>query len=804
MSELSLLAEIIVEESLQIVRSQIREIYGEPEDWSFTVLAVGKLGSRELNFSSDIDLLYVYKEEEGETSGVMTPQRTVKNRIGNHEYYCKLGEALNKFLSATTEEGFGYRVDLRLRPEGQRGNLAISLSAYETYYESWGRAWERAVLLRARPIAGDMDLGKAFLQMVKPFVYRKYLDFTAIEEIRKMKSKIDETFKKDDIKRGRGGIREIEFFVHALQLIYGGKEPLLRERSTIKGLYQLLQKNLVGYEDYSILSDNYLLLRRLEHRLQQVNDLQTHSLPSGDQERLALSRKMGFPDTETFFSELDKRRSMVRRIYDSLFIERRAAPREDHKTSLLLSEELSDGEFRNLLTDYSIKDVGRVIRNIHHIRDSTRSFQTLRGQRLLSAVLPAFLREALRTRNPDTAVNNLESFVTILSSEESYLDLFAKNERLIPILIRLFSQSEYLAKTIMKRREYLELLGHEIFPRKTLASLKEELKGITSAGQQIAEAIRIFKQMEEIRLGILFLDRKIDVIRLMKELSKTADAIVSHCMAALGPSDNLAVVGLGKSGGRELTFASDLDLIFVCDDSVTDSAIKTAERLIRLLISYTQDGTAYSVDTRLRPEGSKGPLVLTVEAFRDYYLRAAHFWEFQALLKARPLAGDRAAGYGFMAVKKRVLTEKGEQVAVQDVRAMRERIEREISKEAEGYDIKLGPGGLEELEFTVQYLQLKNVRRHDRLLVQGTLDGIGRLWKYGVIDKMTAHVMRDAYVFFRTLESFLRLVNEPVLKEGSMVALMASELMEMKGADELITVLREKRLKVKEMFEKLA
>lgn len=804
MSELSLLADIVVQESLKVVRSHMKSLYGEPEQDVFSVIAVGKLGSEELNFSSDIDLLYVYGTEQGETSGIVTPQGTLKNRISNHEYYCRLGETLNRFLSANTENGIGYRVDLRLRPEGQRGSLAISLSGYEIYYESWGRAWERAVLLRARPVAGDVTLGRDFLEMSRPFVYRKYLDFNAIDEIRRMKTKIDEKFKKDDIKRGYGGIREIEFFSHALQLIYGGKEPLLRERSTLKGLHHLLQKNLIGEGDYSILSDSYGFLRKLEHRLQQLNDLQTHSLPSVENDLVALSKKMGYADKKSFLSELEDRRRMVRRIYDSLFAKGPAQiPRGDERTLLLLSGEFSDAELGEFLKGYPMKDPGRVIRNIRHIRESTHSFQTLRGQRLLSEILPLFLEEALKSVNPDAAVNHLESFVTILASEESYLDLFTLERRLIPILIHVFSQSDYLARNIMKRREYLELLGNEMFARKTLLTLKRDLRGIIGSGRSTAESIRIFRQMEELRLGILFLDKKIDGIRLIKELSKVAEAIVSVCVEELSGTGGLAVIAFGKSGGRELTFNSDLDLIFVSGSDVTDDHVKTAERLIRLLLSYTQDGTAYSVDTRLRPEGSRGPLVSSIIAFRDYYGKTAHFWEFQALLKARPLAGDRAAACHFMEMKKEILEKKGRDVSVKDIKAMRERIQRELSREAGGYDIKLGVGGLEELEFAVQYLQLVNACTHDGLLVQGTLDAIKRLGTAGVLDKETADSLRGVYIFYRTLESFMRLTGEGLLKEGSVTAALASEFAGFDSIDAFLERLKSARSGIHDIFNTL-
>ncbi|MDO9288881.1 MAG: bifunctional [glutamate--ammonia ligase]-adenylyl-L-tyrosine phosphorylase/[glutamate--ammonia-ligase] adenylyltransferase [Thermodesulfovibrionales bacterium] len=799
MLELSMLADTIINESLKVLKKTLNETYGEPEKDAFTVISLGKLGSEELNFSSDVDLILVYGTSEGETSGVITPQGITANRISNHEYYCKLGENLNRFLSMNTEDGFAYRVDLRLRPEGQRGSLALPLSGYETYYESWGRAWERVMLLRARPVAGDLFLGNEFLDMIKPFVYRKYLDYSAIDEIRQIKTRIDSIFKKNDIKRGYGGIREIEFFIQALQLIYAGKEPLLRERGTQKALHRLLQKNLIGQADYAMLSDNYTFLRTLEHRLQQLNDLQTHSLPSDEKELTALSRKMGFPEKASFLSELELRRNKTRTIYDSLF-------REDKKELsdgvVLFDEELSDIELKEHLGKIGLKDVEKGLRNIQHIRDASRHFQTLRGRRVLSEILPVFVDAAVKSSNPDMALNHLQAFASMLSLRESYLDIFKENKDLVPVLINLFSQSEYLSKAIIRKPDYLELIGHEIVLKKSLNTLKDELKKSDRGGQALSDAMRIMRQVEEIRLSLLFLQKKIDVTELIKGLSKTAEAILSASVEELG--GNLAIVGFGKLGGREITFNSDIDIIFASPDNVKEEQTKIAEKLLRLLLSYTREGIAYKVDTRLRPDGTKGTLVSSVNALRDYYSGNAAFWEFQALLKARPVAGDIKTGKRFIDMAKDILIKHGHMVSASDTRAMRERIQKELAKETEGYDIKLGFGGLEELEFTVQYLQLKNCNKFPSLLVQGTLDAIGRLEQSGIINKSDADFMKKAYVFYRTIESYLRLREKDILKKDEEEILNAvSEFWGLKNKEELIEKLDETRAKVRDIYNLL-
>jgi glutamate-ammonia-ligase adenylyltransferase len=799
MLEMSNLADVIIEHSLELVRSSLSEIYGVPADDAFSVIALGKLGAEELNYSSDVDLIFVYGTEVGETTGIQTNQGITVNRISNHEYYCKVGEELTRFLSSNTETGFAYRVDLKLRPEGQRGDIALALRGYEMYYESWGREWERAMLLRARPIAGDWQLGDSFMNMIRPFVYRKYLDFSSIDEIKRLKIRIDSTFKRGDIKRGYGGIREIEFFAQALQLIYGGREPLLRERSLLKVLHRLLLKALIGQEDYFILSDNYRFFRTLEHRLQQLNDLQTHTIPTGDTELNALARRMGFSDKETFLVDLEKRRHKVRSIYDSLF----SAQKEEPSVSgTLLAEEFTDSELREYLAETGIKDIDKAARNIRHIKDSIFTFQTLRGRRLLSEIIPVFVDSALKTNSPDSALNHLQSFADLLGVNESYLEIFRKNRELIDLLAYVFSQSKYLSKLLMTRPQHLEMIGWQKSERKTLAGLIRGIKAGVTEGHSLNDSIRLTKHMEEIRLGLLFLQKKMGISEVVRGLSKTAEAIISVCIEHISERNNgMAVIGFGKLGGREITFNSDLDIIFASSEEVREADTKAAQRLLRMLISYTRDGVAYNVDTRLRPEGSKGPLVSSVEGFSNYYAKAAAFWEFQALLKARPVAGDIQAGMLFMNMAAETLMARGHELKASDILQMRERIQRELSKEAEGYDVKLGPGGIEEIEFVVQFMQLKNCGKDRRLLVQGTLVAMERLYAVGIIDGAARDSLRDAYLFFRRLEGFLRLCGESVLRRDRDVLKNSSDYMEVDTVDAFVETLLSYRENIRKIVD---
>lgn len=804
MLELSTLADVIVDGALKIVTSKLNETYGEPKENSFAVISLGKLGSEELNFSSDIDLIFIYGDEDGETSGIKTPQGSNINKISNHEYYCKVGENLNKFLSANTEDGFVYRVDLRLRPEGQKGRIALSLSGYETYYESWGRLWERAMLLRARQIAGSEKIGNEFMEMIKPFVYRKYLDFSAIDEIKQIKERIESEFKKNDIKRGYGGIREIEFFTHALQLLYVGREPLLRERSTLRALYRLFQKNLIGSKDLSALSDNYVFLRTLEHRLQQVDDLQTHSIPSDKNELEILSKKMDFDKTSDFLFELETRKKSTRMIYDSLFKDYKQDQKnlDKQKTEIefIFDEEIPDTEIKEYLAKTNIKDIDRAIRNIKSIKDASWNFQTLRGRRILNEMLPLFLDLAFKASNPDLALNHLQPFVTLLNQRESYLEIIKENKNVIPLFINFFSQSEYLSKIIIRRPDYLESINQELGQKKSLKTLISELEESLKAGQDISETMRITKQTEELRLGILFLEKKIKVTELIEGLSNTAEAILDQ--AGENSRNGLTAVAFGKLGGKEITFNSDLDMIFVVKDEVTEKHTKTAEKILQQLLSYTRDGIAYKIDVRLRPDGTKGPLVSSIPSLRKYYLENAAPWELQALLKARPVVGDEKTREGFANMAADILAAHSRIASANDIKTMRERIQRELAKEIDAYDIKLGAGGLEELEFTVQYLQLKNCSNNPELLTQNTLDAVEKLSNAGIIKKAQATFLKNAYIFYRTIESYLRLREKELLKKDDIEILnSAVEFLEFKEKDKLISRLEETRAGVRKFYD---
>jgi glutamate-ammonia-ligase adenylyltransferase len=799
MLHMSNLADAILSESLNFVESFLKQRYGEPENNSLSLISLGKLGAQELNYSSDVDVIFVYKKE-GETSGIRTISGIKINKISAFEYYTKLVEEFSRFLSANTDNGFAYRVDLRLRPQGQRGSLVMSLSSYEEYYESWGQLWERAVLIRARPIAGDGELGNQFLNIIKPFVYRKYLDFDAIDEIRKMKSQVEQikggSFSRD-IKRGYGGIREIEFFIQIFQLIYGGKYPILRERSTFKGLHKLLQKGFIGYEDYAQLLDNYIFLRTLEHRLQQLNDIQTHTMPSDEKELKILSKKMGFRNTQSFLEELSDRRKKVRTIYDSLL----ETKRTDIATGLLSSIYWDmDSPIESLLVEElkkkNIKDTTKTIYHLMKIKSNIYSFQTLRGRRLLEEILSKFIDDALNTENPELTILNIVDFSSILTTRESYLEFLAEKPDIISLFNFIFCHSEYLSKMIMVNPEYMEIIIEGLERKKRLAMLDSEIKLFFEKYGE-SKAIRLFKKFEEIRLGILFLNKKISIIEVMRSLSMVAEVILTALLKKF--SKDLNIIAFGKLGGREIIFHSDLDLIFLTKDYPKNSDIKSAEQILRTCLSYTKDGIAYKVDTRLRPDGSKGPLVNSLQAIADYYQRHAQLWELQALLKARPVQylyqekKDFKTLKQFMDIRKDCLINRGNEITLREIRKMRERIRLELAKEEEGsYNIKLGEGGLEDLEFVVQYLQLKNCKKYPEIIVQNTVDAIYRLNKKALLKDSDATILKEIYLFYRVVETLLRLRNEIFLRPNTAVSSGIANFLGMSERDLLSSLDRNK------------
>ncbi|HSQ77727.1 MAG TPA: bifunctional [glutamate--ammonia ligase]-adenylyl-L-tyrosine phosphorylase/[glutamate--ammonia-ligase] adenylyltransferase, partial [Nitrospirota bacterium] len=591
-SDLSDLAEVCLQKAYEWADAGLRSRYGKPVDNThipagFAIIAMGKLGGRELNFSSDVDLMYVYTAD-GETEGVSSADGTVTNRITNHQYFIKLSEKLSAAIGEKTEDGFVFRVDLRLRPEGQRGPLAQSLGGYEIYYESWGQTWERSALVKARPVAGDEAVGREFMERIAPFVYRKYLDYGAIAEIGDMKQKINKDVEQKgkthlDVKLGYGGIREIEFVIQALQLIYAGRDRSLRERNALKALHILSQKGLITYQEHAELAKAYVFLRTVEHRIQILDDLQTQTIPSDERERRTLARRTGYlepgQEAEALLSDYAGHTRKVRRIYDELFAfsgEERESEKVDDDCRVLLDPETPEQGAVALLKSFGFRDPGKAYRNLLLLREGAAFVhQTPRSRKLFNEIFPSLFRELVASPDPDMALNHLESFLAAQGSWEAFQSLLKLDTSAGKVLVAVFGNSEYLSRMLVGRPALLQNLleSRKAYGVGTYALFAKELAEALDRAPGISEkldTLRRFKHQEEVRIGMADLLSNLKLTAVSRDLSKLAEVCLEAALklanfetgrryGTQGPLSGFAIIGVGKLGGRELSYGSDLD-----------------------------------------------------------------------------------------------------------------------------------------------------------------------------------------------------------------------------------------------------
>lgn len=811
--ELSNLADACLEAALRVAMRELDARHGPPlykpprgkaRRCPFTVIAMGKLGGRDLNFSSDIDIMYAYLTDEGGTRG---PQK-----ITNHQYFVKLGELINKLIGGKTADGFVFRVDLRLRPEGERGDLVQSLGGYEVYYESWGQTWERSALIKARPCAGDYDLGRQFLERVRPFVFRKYLDYAAIAEIRDMKQRVEKhasagTANEIDLKLGYGGIREIEFFISALQLIYGGHDPGIRERGTFKALHRLAMKNLINFEEQRDLARAYEFLRIAEHRLQLLDERQVHSFFPDTAEVQSLARRMGYRDKpdamagEAFLRDLERHRRRVREVYDGLLAEEAvdvipATP----GLGALLNEDAAEDDAATLLAANGFRQPHRAYSDFLLLRDgSPGSPLTPRTRNLFMKVLPALLEGCAGAPDPDMALSRLESFIEAFGSREAVYGFISENPQAARQMTRLFGSSEYFSRLLISHPEMGDTLLRA--DREELEKARErissELSSQLGGAESFADAMdtmRRFKHEEEIRIGIKDITLNPGFRGISSDLTALAEAVLGQALEICaedvsrkyGPPEaakkgGAAVIGFGKLGAGELGYGSDLDIVFIYGKTLTPGPspmkgrgekergcissqefyFRLAERIIFALSSLTREGYVFRVDTRLRPGGSKGVIAHRLDSLEEYYLKKASIWELQALTRARAVAGDAALCRGFEDMRLRVLSKtRGAEELAAAIRHMRARMERELGGKAKGgLDIKYGKGGLVDIEFLIQYIQLAHGHSHPGILLADCLAALDEIARRRLMDKKDAAFLKDAYTFMRELESRIRFAS---------------------------------------------
>ncbi|MCC5093928.1 MULTISPECIES: bifunctional [glutamate--ammonia ligase]-adenylyl-L-tyrosine phosphorylase/[glutamate--ammonia-ligase] adenylyltransferase [Xanthomonas] len=738
------LAETCLQCALQALEQQFATRHGQviAEDGSvqrLVVFGLGKLGGGELNFSSDVDLVYAYPQA-GQSEGARP--------LAAEEYFARLGQQLAKLLDETTADGFSHRVDLRLRPFGSAGRVALSFNGMDQYFQREGRDWERYAWLKARAVAGDIAAGEAWLETLRPFVYRRYLDFTALDGLRDMKAAITAEVARharlDDIKRGPGGIREIEFLAQSLQLIRGGREASLRERRLLPALQALVDLGQIDPPTGQALAEAYRFLRRVENRLQMLRDAQTHALPQGEPERERIALGLGYAHWQALLEALAPHRTRVAAEFAELLAPRVHATAPDTLADYWRA--LPEGDAAPLL-GIGLHDPG----NAHHM---LADFAQSSGVRALSdgartrldRVMPALLHAAIRATQPDAALRRVLGLLQATLRRTSYLALLDEQPSALARLVDVLSRSALLAE----RLAAYPLLLDELLDTRIAGPLPDRaaLHAACVDTLQIDDPEAALRELNERRLALSFrialatLDGRQQAVDSTRQLAWLAEAVVqtvlqlaqTQLQAAHGqvPGGAFAIIGYGSLGGMELGFGSDLDLVFLYDHpravEASDGArplesgrwfARLAQKVMTLLGAETGAGRLYDIDVRLRPDGGKGALVSSLASYRDYQRDRAWTWEHQALVRARAVAGDAALCEAFVQVRRETLTRVRDPALLhEDVRKMRARMRSELDRSDAGrLDLKQGAGGLVDLEFLLQAGVLGQAAQHPALLL---------------------------------------------------------------------------------------
>ncbi|MEO6022527.1 MAG: bifunctional [glutamate--ammonia ligase]-adenylyl-L-tyrosine phosphorylase/[glutamate--ammonia-ligase] adenylyltransferase [Burkholderiales bacterium] len=765
----SALAEVTVAAAQKFAYDELTEIYGLPigaetvRPQQLIVVAMGKLGGAELNVSSDIDLIFVYPEE-GETNGARS--------ISNHEFFALLGKRLIALLAESNEDGFVFRVDMRLRPYGESGALVICFAALENYFVTQGRPWERYAFIKARPITGECHDDLAAL--IKPFVFRRYLDYGAVAQLRDLHSQIRAAVirreRAHDIKLGPGGIRELEFLVQVFQLIRGGREPRLQGRSTLATLHELAHLKLIAKDVQTELTENYIFLRNLEHRLQYLDDAQTQTLPTNADDQLRIARAMGYEGYAAFLNVLNRRRASVNQQFSAVFAA--DAGEQNGTTASLWLGNMSAEDARQQFAQLGFGNPESIVDRLGAIRRSARYQQLPESSRTrFDALVPALIEAAGGQTHPaETLIRTLDLLETV-SRREAYLALLLENRNALRRVIELVAASRWAAKYLQQHPILLdELLDHRELSaapdwRELKQSLQHDMDAAGNDTERHLELLRHFKQTQIFQLIVLDVAGQLTLEKLSDHLSDLADCLLDVTIAAAWQSfknrhrdaPRFAVIGYGKLGGKELGYGSDLDIIFLYEDDHPDAAenyARLAQRLNSWFSTYTASGVLYETDLRLRPDGASGLLVSSVSAFVEYQSRQAWTWEHQALTRARYCAGDGAVGSSFEGIRIEVLRQQRDGAALrEEVIAMRTKMHKGHPVPAATFDLKHSDGGLVDIEFCVQYFVLAYAHRH-----AGLAAGIGNIAllrlcaELALIPAQLAERVADAYRELRRLQ----------------------------------------------------
>jgi glutamate-ammonia-ligase adenylyltransferase len=791
------LADFAIREHLAEVDAEMRAAHGVPmgaesgEEQQLMVLAMGKGGGGELNVSSDIDLIFVYPED-GETAAG-PGQRS----LSNHEYFVRLGKKLIAAIAEITEDGFTFRVDMALRPNGASGPLAASLGMVENYLIVQGREWERYAWVKARAVTGrHLDIA-ALDAIVRPFCFRRYLDFGVIDAIRSMHAQIRAEVNRQErlhpdrsnnVKLGRGGIREIEFLAQVFQLIRGGRDPSLRGRSTRDTLRLLPEKGLLAADIVERLLASYTFLRNLEHRLQYLDDAQTHTIPASEADRSTVAQMMGLPDAATLLAELEAHRQFVAEQFDAIFADKAGNGEEvDPETSNVCADpdnrEAIEARFASLGYDDPAAAAQRLIATwqapkLAALPEASRNKLVT----LVNAALPQIARAAEKNSAGTqlATLGRLLDFLEAIARRSAYLSLLTEYPYTMERVINMMHTSGWAAMFLNQHPILLDellddrLLNSVFDPAAVTADLQRQLATADGDTERQLDILREVHHAQLFHLLAQDLAGDLTVEKLADHLSALADVIVAAVIQAAWQNipkrhrevPKFAVIAYGKLGGKELGYVSDLDVIFLFDDDDQDAPglyAKLAQRFITWMTSHTSAGILFDIDTALRPDGASGMLVSSVQSFEKYQHASAWLWEHQALTRARFCAGDADIGERFEKIRCQVLRKERPDAAAlkQEVLAMRQRMRDARPSRSELFDLKQDEGGMIDIEFIVQYIVLQYASKYRELT--GNIGNIALLklaGALGLVDPALGSEVADAYRDMRKWQHQLRLQGQ--------------------------------------------
>jgi glutamate-ammonia-ligase adenylyltransferase len=719
--ELSQLAEICLREVYTYWDCELRSRRGGP-DAQFAILGLGKLGGRELNHSSDIDVIFLY-EDEGQVTANFT----------FHEWFNQLGAKIIETFAAHDPDGALFRIDLRLRPEGTAGPLARSLESMENYYAGFGETWERLALIKARGIAGSRELAYEFLRQHQPFIFPRSPTPDVLEEIAGIKRRIERDIVGHenigrDVKLGAGGIREIEFVVQALQLLHGARHAFLQETSTLKVLPVLADLELLPRSEARVLENGYRFLRRVEHRLQIEAEQQTHTLPEDPEELLRLARSLGFPSAQKFNAALHDQMQQVRTVFRRVISTPGSVVESKAESLHIFRDEKAAAK--------SLADLAKGPGGFHV---APRTRQVLRNLR------PLLFRWLARAADPDVALNQFIRFVEAYGLRSMLFELLVVNPKLLELLVKTFDASRHAGDLLIRRPQLLEeitragMLDREI-------TVAHHLKRLESLGVDAdsLDPLRAYRQTQLLRI---FLRDVLGISRLSSlfaEHSALAEACLVFVNRLRGSESDLTVIAMGKFGGSEIGYGADLDVVFIGED------VRAAQHLMVAMAQPTAEGSIWTLDARLRPDGEKGILSCSLTAYEAYFQTRGQFWEAQALTRARPLAGPLQNE--FMELAQRIWRHVGQRDDLfAQIDGMLHRIRRDRGSASDELDFKTGTGGVIEAEFLVQALQMRSGIWNPQMM-----GAVEELAAKGIMTEAEAAALKTNYEYLRSVESVLR------------------------------------------------